>query len=203
MLKERIKSYAKPHKLAIAAIAYFSISALLSLTIFLRLLVLPIEPIKYANAILYYLNYYVLYLSVGIAFIIIFIAQLPKVKAQKRRVRQTLIVLIAASLSAIEVGLLVIGIPDYFSLILPIPISTVLYIYQFRPKKNFSKRKITLFLTLLISIGFFMPPVTTYICYQNVLSQTSSKTDSDKASFVSGFVLTINVNSRVQFFKNR
>lgn len=30
---------------------YFSISALLALTIFLRLLILPVELIKYANAI--------------------------------------------------------------------------------------------------------------------------------------------------------
>ena len=195
MLKARIKSYAKSHKLRLAAIVYFSISALLSLTIFLRLLVLPIEPIKYANAILYYLNYYILPLSVGFAFIIMFSLHLPKVRIQKRPVKYAFVISMLSGLTVIVLSLLIIGVPEYFSLILPIPIATALYISQLKPKKSFSKRQISLFLTILISFSFIMPPVTTYFCYQNVLSQASTKTPTESASYISNLAINSNFNS--------
>lgn len=197
MPKEHIKSYVGSHKLALASITYFLISALLSLTIFLRLLVLPIEPIKYANAILYYLEYIILPLSAGIILIPMLLLLFPKVKAQKRIVRYSLVISVITSMLAIEFSFLLIGIPDYISLFLSIPIFAALYIAKVRHKTNQAKRKIAVLLTLVISISFVLPPVITYLSYQNVLLQTSNKTDSDKASFVSGFILTVNTNSQV------
>jgi hypothetical protein len=199
MLRESIKSYAKSHKLILASIAYFLVSALLSLTIFLRLLVLPIEPIKYANAILYYLNYYLLPFTAGYSFILIFTLQFRRVKAQKRRVKYAILISVISGLSAIVVSLLIIGVPEYFSLILPIPIATGLYISQLKPKKSFSRRQLSLFLTILLFFSFSMPPATAYLCYQNILSQALTKTPTESASYISNLVVNSNFNPP-QFF---
>ena len=72
--------YAQAHGLALAATVYFSISALLSISILLRLLFLPIESVKYANGFLYYLNYYVMNLTGGILLLSSLLSDCPKLK---------------------------------------------------------------------------------------------------------------------------
>ena len=102
--------------------------------------------------------------------------------------------LIIACLLIIEVALLQLGIPDYFSFILPIPIAAALYISQFRTITRLHRIQITLFLALLISVSLFMPPTTAFLSYRNVLSQASNKSDTEKASFISSFIANTDVD---------
>lgn len=191
----RIRLFAAAHKLALAAVSYFAISALLSLTIFLRLLVLPVEPIKYANAILYYLNYYVVGLLGSLLFILILLSQRSFVRQQSRITKIIFQGAIIVFFAALEVILLLLGIQDYIALIVLIPVAAGLYVFQRNPKKNISRKRITSFLTLLIAAGCLLPPLTAYLCFDNVISQVSARTPSEKASFISEFVAHRNFNS--------
>jgi hypothetical protein len=90
---------------------------------------------------------------------------------------------------------LLLGVQDYIALIIFVPVAAFLYIIRYKPKKNVSRKRITPFLTLLIAAGCLLPPLTAYFCYDNVLSRCSSQTPSEKASYVSEFVVTRNFNS--------
>jgi hypothetical protein len=191
----RVKSFAGSHKLALFATVYFSTSALLSLSIFIRLLVLPTTLTKYANAVLYYLNYYILSWAGSVVFILAFLSQMPRIKRQSQKWKMASLAPFAVCLIAVEFSLMMMGIPDYFSTISLVPVATVLYLAPCRPKTNLSRRKVTLFLALLITASFLLPQATAYVCQNAVLSQASIKTPSEKASFISNLVANTNFNS--------
>ena len=96
---------------------------------------------------------------------------------------------------AIQFSLMIMGVPDYLSMISLVPIATALYLVLYRPKTNLSRRKIAMLLALLIATSFLLPQATAYVCHKTVLSQASTKTPSEKASFISDFVADTNFNS--------
>ena len=109
-------------------------SVLLSLSIFLRLLVLPIAPTQYANAVLYYLNYYILSFAGSIAFTLVFLPQVPRIKWQRRKLKIAFLASLVVCLIIIEFSLIVLGVPDYFSTISLVPVASALYVVLYRPK---------------------------------------------------------------------
>ena len=190
-----VKSFAGSHKLGLFAAAYFSTSALLSLSIFLRLLLLPTAPTKYVNAALYYLNYYMLSWIGGFVFTLAFLSQMPRIKRQGRKLKIAFLASLAVCLTIIEFSLMMLGVPDYFSTISLVPVASALYVVLCRPKTNLSRRKVALFLALLITASFLLPQATACVCYNVVLSGASTKTPSDEASFISNFVADTNFYS--------
>lgn len=86
-LKTALSAFFKLRKLEMVVAIYLSISSLLSLTIFLRLFVLPIEPIKYANALSYFFFYYLISTCIGIYFIVKFLSDFSKIKNQKTKIK--------------------------------------------------------------------------------------------------------------------
>jgi hypothetical protein len=175
------------------AAAYFSTSALLSLTIFLRLLVLPSSPTKYADAVLYELNYYVFSWLGSSVFTFTFLSQVPRIKRlSSEKMNVTFLALLTVCFMAFFI-LRDVGIPDYyFSTISLIPVVTALFLVLYGPKIALSRRKVKLFLVLLIMASFVLPPVTAYACYNTILWQESTKTPSEKASFISNLVANSN-----------
>ena len=96
---------------------------------------------------------------------------------------------------AIEFNLMIMGVPDHLSTISLVPIAIALYLVLYRPKTNLSRRKVAMLLALLITASFLLPQATAYVCHKTVLSQASTKTPSEKASFISDFVADTNFNS--------
>ena len=103
-------------------------------------------------------------------------------------------VVFAVCLGAIEFGLIVMGVADYFWTISLVPFAAALYVVLYRPKMNLSREKVTIFLALLITASFLLPQATAYVCCDTVLWQASAKTPSEKASFISDFVVKTNLN---------
>jgi hypothetical protein len=89
---------------------------------------------------------------------------------------------------------MITGVPDYFWTISIVPFATALYLVVHSPRMNLSRRKVTLFLALLITASFLLPQASAYICYDTVLSQASAKTPSGKASFISDLAARTNLN---------
>jgi hypothetical protein len=161
----------------------------------MRLLLLPTAPTKYANAVLYYLNYYLLSWAGSFAFILTFLSQMPRIKRQSRKWKIALLTPFAVCLMAIEFSLMILGVPDHLSTISLVPIATALYLILYRPRTNLSRRKVTLLLALLITASFLLPQATAYVSHNTVLSQASTKTPSEKASSISNLVADTNFNS--------
>lgn len=161
----------------------------------MRLLILPAEPIKYTNAILYYINYNVIGWAGSTAFILLFLLAHPKIKKQNRKLKIAVLAPIAVGVTTLEISMILLGVPDYLGMILFVPIATAFYLIQLRPKPNLSRRRLTLYLALLVTTGSLLPPTTAYLCYSNIRSQASSKTDFGIASYVSNFVADTNFNS--------
>ena len=129
----------------------------------------------------------------------LFISEHLKFKNPKTLSRWAFLISILLAYVAIILGLALAGIPEYVSLFLPVPVATALYLYKYKPKKNLSKTKIGLLLTILVTVGFLLPPAAAFLGYNNILSQTANKTDSEKASSISHFVATTNVNSNLPY----
>jgi hypothetical protein len=79
-------------------------------------------------------------------------------------------------------------------MLLSIPVATALYIVQFKPKTNLSKKRVTLLLALLITASSILPPATAYLCSNNIQQQALVKTPSEKASYISNLVAKTNFN---------
>jgi hypothetical protein len=92
------------------------------------------------------------------------------------------------------VVLLLIGISEYAAASVPIIVPLSIYLAKYKPNENLSRRKARALLTIVLCISVLMPPLTAFACYNSVLSQASSKSDLDKAEFISYFVSTTNLN---------
>jgi hypothetical protein len=190
MLNEKIRAYVKSHKLRLCVITYFLASALLSLTVVIRLLISPLEPIKYANAILYLFFYYLLSCIASLSAFLVFFLSLDRIKrlSELKRILFTGIILCTVVLAQFLAIMLKV-LPDYLALVLFIPVATALYLrYKFKPKRNLSLRKATVFLTVLITVCSIMPPLTAYICNFTVIENISSMSPSEKSSHISQLI---------------
>ena len=175
------------HEFYIGVVTYLLVSSLFSVSIFIRLLFFPSEAVMIINEFLYFINYPLLsgvliFLTVTLSF------RLYKIKKWKK---QNLIILIILPFISIILNLLslLLGLlPEYATLISPLAIVILLYLYMFRLKEYPFRKKIRFILPVLVIFCFVLPLLTTNYCFSNILSQASDKTSSQDVVFISDFV---------------
>lgn len=181
------------------AISLFSflVSFMFSLFIILRLQVLSSNWIKYANVVMYFLNYHI----VPVAVLTWFLSPLFS-KKQTTRIRQICFTLLFFAsvvscyllfvfVSAIEV------LPEYVSFPMLVISIVLVRIGCHKSEKKISRKKFVPLLALILSMSILLPHIATFTCYNTVILQaTSLDNPSERAIHVSD---TIRVTTTFSF----
>jgi hypothetical protein len=163
------------------SISFFSflISLILSFFIILRLQILPLDWVKYANVMLYYLNYHAIPVVV-----LTWLASplLPgKQVNRKRKVIFTFLfftLILSCYISIVFLSLVGV-VPEYISFPVLV-LSAVLIRLSFNQLKGRIPKKSILFLTLILLVSFLLPHIAVFSCHRSITLHALSVNDSSE-----------------------
>jgi len=166
-------------------LAYLAASILLSLLVFFRLQIAPLDAVKGANITLYFSVGYVLPLA-SFLWATIFLLWLYDPKGTLKTV-SFFVLFLAAAISYVFLLLLALTgeVPaGPLIQIAPVASAALLYVAKLKPR-----RRTVAVLAVVLSVSLLLPYFSVFACQSSIIAQAKSiPGEADRASFIAGYV---------------